>query len=267
MARIFKVFGSLLLICVVLAGGYLFAYKYVKFEHFNTSWRYKLTVEIDTPEGIKTGSAVREVQVKAYRPRFGKDRGETGAGGGNEFAKGEAVVIDLGERGQVFALLNTYSHGSDGWRYIVFEAFPPPKGIAPLDSAGIKYYANLAPKGPVPLGVPQYPVFVRFRDPKDPKSVENLMDIGRCPGTRGYPVKRCLKEDRLSEAFGVGVELKSISIEMTEEPVTIGAVVKYLPWLPERKGKRGTLGGGDSITSDPTGTWLNGSEFSRGVFW
>jgi hypothetical protein len=30
------------------------------------SWRYKMTVEVETPEGLKTGSAVREVFFRIH---------------------------------------------------------------------------------------------------------------------------------------------------------------------------------------------------------
>jgi hypothetical protein len=79
--------------------------------------RYKVTVEIETPEGIKTGSAVREVfiQRQPELPESGPDIKP----------KGEAVVIDLGKRGVVFALTSF-----DDYRTI-FKVFPGPPGLTP----------------------------------------------------------------------------------------------------------------------------------------
>lgn len=190
------------------------------------SWRYKLTVEVETPEGVKTGSAVREVQVQEIPAPLPESKPT------RYNIKGEAVVVDLGERGQVFALLPTYRSGSDGWRYIVFNAFPTNL----QGGARINYYQSLTGQSKV-LGSGESPVLVRFRDLKAPESVESLLNIGRCPGTRGFPVKFCLLEDRFAEAFGDGVKLKSITIEMTKEPVTIDIVARYLPWLPDYRNK------------------------------
>ncbi len=183
------------------------------------SWRYKLTVEIETPEGIKTGSAVREVHAEEIVKFIFPDALST-----RYRIKGEAVVVDLGERGQVFALLPTYRSGSDGWRYIVFKAFPTKlKG-----GARINYYQSLTRQSKV-LDAGEYPVMVHFRDAQDPKTVENLLDISACPEPNPHPMKYCLKNDRFAEAFGEGVKLKSVTIAMTDEPVTVGVVERYLP--------------------------------------
>lgn len=236
MKSAFKFIGLVILASVVIVGGYLFVFPYVKYEHIDTSWRYKLTVEIETPEGVKTGSAVREVRVKGYRERFGERAGK--GGGGNSFVTGEAVVIDLGPRGKVFALLGTYRHGADGWRGIVFDAFPwrkRPGGAMTMPA--LKYYTSLAPAGPVTLKPAQYPVFVRFRDQTDPKSIEKLLEYERCTDEHGNPRNTvCLKDDRFAEALGEGVKLKSVTIEMTKDPVTT-SVLDILPWLPEYQNK------------------------------
>ncbi len=180
--------------------------------------RYRVTVEIETPEGIKIGSAVRE--VGAYtEPSILPDQGGTSY----NITKGEAVVIDLGQRGVVFALL-----GDQHEARVVSRA--------------------LRLEGKLAIDMPSQR-FVRFRDLNDPKTVE------------------AVKSDDFAAVYGAGVLLKSVRAEYTEQEPTIGTVINYLPWLAGRKGKRGTLGGGDSITQDPTDTWLTGSEFSVGVYW
>lgn len=184
------------------------------------TWRYKLTVEVDTPEGFKTGSAVREVEGY-YFPRL------LGAMAAvhRKLAKGEAVVVDLGARGKVYALNNTYKHGSSGAWAIVGAAFPKPFTTEPDI---IRHYRSLD-AGPVELEPGNYPMLVRFRDPMDPKTVENLLSLDRCPNTQRRKPQYCVTEDRFAEAFGEGVSLKSVTIEMTREPVTTGVVGKYMP--------------------------------------
>ncbi len=184
------------------------------------AWRYKLTVAVDTPEGVKTGSAVREVRAEKFRSIF------TSSDLAINMPRGEAVVVDLGQRGVLYGLNKTYKHGVDGGHYIVTEAFPAPR---PIDTPGyIRYYSNLE-AGPVELDEAYYPMFVRFRDPSDPKTVENLLDVKACPEPNPHPMKFCLYEDRFARAFGDGVSLKSVTIEMTREPVTTGVVERYLP--------------------------------------
>lgn len=86
------------------------------------TWRYKMTIEVDTPEGVKVGSAVREVinEITPYpmdeqRPWRNRIR-----------VKGEAVVVSLGGRGTFFALLD----GDDAYG-IVFKTFPYEGGAYP----------------------------------------------------------------------------------------------------------------------------------------
>jgi hypothetical protein len=105
------------------------------------SWRYKMTVEIETPEGIKTGSAVREVTVW-FEPRNNPDPRDPQYNIGKKI-KGEAVVVDLGERGKVFALLKGPLRGIDYGSTIPFSVFKGPPG---LTIEGAEYYSQLKAK-------------------------------------------------------------------------------------------------------------------------
>lgn len=221
-------------------------------------WRYRMTVAIETPESERIGTTVRQVGAHA-----GPSHLKPFQGGHASVTKGEAVVIDLGDRGVVFALMRGPRHGVDYGGVIPFTAFPADFGG--LTPEGIAYYSTLK-AGPVELAPENYPQFVYFRDMGDPTSVENLIDYASCDGgDTGYMQRFCIKNDRFAEVFGEGVRLKSVTIEMTESPATTGLVLDRLPWLPSRKTMRGTLGGGDSITHDPTGTWLTGSEFLQEI--
>lgn len=185
-------------------------------------WRYKMTVTITTPEGDKTGYAVREVSAsKGGGIALPESHGSVSL-------KGEAVVIDLGQRGVVFALLSGYylaeDYGSDIPAYI----FMPGGGW--LSATGIKQMENLK-AGPKELELKWYPVMVRFKDSNDPRTVENLLDMKVCPDpvTKVPNQNLCLEKDHFEETFGAGVKLKSITIEMTEDTVTHGIVGKYMP--------------------------------------
>ncbi len=182
------------------------------------TWRYKMTVTVETPEGIKTGSAVREVYVAAF-PKLSPHMLPTVR------LKGEAVVVDLEPRGVLFALLSGYKIGADYGSDLPGYVFYP-KGW--LSDKGIREMSTLK-AGPTELDPTWYPKFVRFRDIADPKTVENLLEL---ESDGKHPSSFTIKKDRFAEAFGAGVKLKSVTIEMTDEPVTWG-VERWLPWLPE----------------------------------
>jgi hypothetical protein len=158
------------------------------------SFNYKITVEVETPEGLKSGSAVREVTV-VRQPKIGD------APSVIFDVRGEAVVVDLGERGVVFSLINWDSDRD------VYHAF---KTIRREDlKTGMK--AVLSEN-------PHFPRFMTFSDLNDPKSI---MSIDR---------------KMMSKTFGEGVKFKQISIEITDEPVTRGVSEKYLPSFGDETG-------------------------------
>ncbi len=232
MQKILRYKKTLLIFLAVLAG--LAAVAYALYYIFLTSgpydrvevrWRYKMTVAIYTPEGIKMGSAVREVRHSAAASlRTGK------WAGGSHDVKGEAVVVDLGQRGVVFALLTGGPFGADHWWHVVTtQAFPPPADTGAGLPDGARYYAALAPTAPVELPLGAYPAFVYFRDAKDPKTVEPLLSFKKQSDTYNAPL--VIGQNRFAEVFGEGVALKSVTVEMTKEPVTSGVVEEHLKWL------------------------------------
>lgn len=181
------------------------------FSSSETVWHYRMTVTVETPEGIKTGSAVREVVY----------RGETHGGGGPGLdlkVHGEAVVVDLGQRGVLFGLLTGETLGHDYGSDILLYAFEKGRGLDP---------ASVPEQGKVTLSPEQYPEFIRYKVANDPTSVEVVHD-------KSYPPRGFLRGETVStfeEAFGKGVHLKDVTIEMTAEPVTHGVVQKFAPPL------------------------------------
>lgn len=208
--------AKVLLVAVIVIAGVRVAWGIV---YPSGTWRYKLTVEVETPEGVRVGSAVREVGGRYSPELFGQYSLHVG------LVRGEAVVVDLGERGVLFALNRTYKRGWSGGHTIVYDAFPNAQA---RDADMISYYSSLK-AGPIELPAESYPVLVRFRDPQDPGSVEDLLEMHPCPDMHGRHSPLCIKYDRFAEAFGEGVKLKSIMIEMKSAPVIMGVVEKYLP--------------------------------------
>jgi hypothetical protein len=157
--------------------------------HLTNVARYRMTVVVETPEGDKVGSVVREVTWS----------------GSAEF-DGEAVAVDLGNHGVLFALTDRAS--GYGISYSALKAFPLRKKPS---------WAK------VTLSPDQYPVLVRFKDLEDPFSREVLYANDHIPeiGIRGD----------IEEAFGKGVEVKEVSLERTNDNVT-RELEKWIPWLP-----------------------------------
>jgi hypothetical protein len=167
------------------------------------TFRYKMAVELETPQGVKTGFAVREVSYYA-RP----------AGGGGMRVRGEAVMVDIGPGKTLFALL-TGANGDGDYAAGVFDfalkAEMEPGGANTGYIAG--KYAELYPTAPrtkSPIQFGALPMLVTFSDINDPKSVEQVDPAD------------------LAASFGVGVRLKRIVIEKTDEDVTTGTQ-KRLP--------------------------------------
>lgn len=209
-----------IVIFLLLVGFLLFGFPG---DSIQTSWRYKTTVVIETPEGLKTGSAVREVRVRKGSRLTAESQSAVAL-------KGEAVVIDLGERGIVFALLRGYIINVGYAADLPGNIFKRP-GIGWLSYEGIRYLRDL--KAAKELEPEWYPLFVRFRDIQDPKTVENLYEMERYDiPDRRIEIHYRLKKDNFEKAFGKGVRLKSVTIEMVDEPVT-SKILDILPWLPE----------------------------------
>lgn len=171
--------------------------------------RYKMTVEVETPEGVKSGFAVREV---TYYEGAGLDKG------GISF-RGEAVAIGLPNDKTLFALLSAPDSDIDYGPYIyqrVFDWSPDfgDKGEGdfanPEFSHEIVELYPIAPKSSGLVNTNPLPMLVTFGNISDPKSVEQVEPAD------------------LVASFGSGYALKRITIQKVNEPVTVG-IDKQLP--------------------------------------
>ncbi len=165
-------------------------------------WRQKLIVTVETPEGLKTGSAVTEVAV--YHNRFFKDGAEWQTN-----LRGEAVVVDLGANKFLFVLLGTADEPQQMNRLaqkVIFGQNTP--------RTGEEMYERIEATQGVMI-VPQslYPVFVTFENLNDPASVKLV-----------FP-------EALNTTFGIGYKLRSVQFEVTEDVQTTLSVKALLGWL------------------------------------
>jgi hypothetical protein len=173
--------------------------------------RYRLVLEAEVDGKPATGSGVIEVTYRAI-PRI--------LGASSQFTievRGEAVALDLGERGTLFAMLAPGSHVRSGPEYIVPFLFGLTNGgTGPADFSSIR---ALGGRHDLPLEL--LPALVRFDDPRDP-STAKFVD---------------------ASSLGLGVPLQRASIEIVDAgywPLTIIGVTgvpvsreidQKLPWV------------------------------------
>ncbi|MGM0421471.1 MAG: hypothetical protein ACQEQL_00070 [Pseudomonadota bacterium] len=229
---------SALFLCVILAS--LFAYGCSFIGGANGGYHYKVIVEVETPEGMVTGSAIRAVSFK--------DGLRLPESGPSIRSQGEAVVVDLGDRGILFALTSFDNYRS------VFAAFPGPPGLTP---EGIDYYESLVGQR-ASLPVEYYPKFVSFEDLTEPLSVFQIA-LNQKQSVKLKALGR-KKVGTMEEAFGTGVSVHNVSIEITDEQVT-QKIESLLPWLKEIGGRyldgESTGGGPDLFNILHSGNFKN----------
>jgi hypothetical protein len=164
-------------------------------------YRYKMTVEVETPQGPRTGSSVRELIYHANEGGW-FPLGESCA---SMTMQGEAVVVDIAPGQALFALLTGASGESDYASRIADRAIVDPKTGTGWDRTPRRVELwPAAPKTPKLVNTDPRPQLVHFRDSRDPKSVA------------------AVDPAHLDAAFGPGVRLKRITVQVTNEPVTRG---------------------------------------------
>ncbi|MBA4174919.1 MAG: hypothetical protein C0511_20270 [Hyphomicrobium sp.] len=181
-------------------------------------YRYRLTVEVETPQGLRTGSSVIEVRQIIGRSGSSPLRSQI-----YRHAKGEAVAVDLPGGKTLFALLR--SDNDVEWAAQVMHRIAPEIQGETSEEAFdnvllIKGAVELPRTFPPVAWIPErsaYPMLVTFGDLADPTSVAEV------------------NPDDLAASFGEGVHLKRITVELTDDPVTSG-IEERMGWLANHVG-------------------------------
>jgi hypothetical protein len=163
-------------------------------------WHQKITLTVNTPDGLVSGSAVTSIEWTENR--IFKD----GAQWKLDYT-GEAVVVEVTKGKYLFALLTTKRQASGGWQTL---------GHIGPQSLGLRVdEGNTFKKQDGKIIVPQelYPLLVVFNDINDPTSVLEV------------------EATKLEDHFGFGVALKEITLEVTDDPVTTDQIEKKLLWF------------------------------------
>lgn len=169
----------------------------------NSSYRYKLTLTVDTPQGVKSAYNVVEIAL-------------TGVVGGGltTRATGEALYLDLGPGTRPLIALLTEKPFSDGTtrRLLGWDGLSPAIVLArvygepsPVKDFSPEYRERLAKhRGAKDISTTDLPHLVTFANVKDPTSV---MEVD---------------PSNLAAVLGPGVKWRTLTLEITDEPVTVG---------------------------------------------
>ena len=174
------------------------------------TYRYKLTVEVETPEGLRTGYAVREV---SWSPGV---QVTPEADTASMTHRGEAAMVELPNGQVLFALMSP-----DGQETPML-AFGSARQTA-WSGDSVKLLEPPADQEAV-YGQSGYPRLVRFRDIADPKSVEKVDPAN------------------LAASFGPGYRLKRITAQIVSDDVT-ERIENKLIWIGKYREDRVRLSG------------------------
>jgi hypothetical protein len=177
--------------------------------------KYRLTVEVETPEGVKSGSGIFAVTP---------DRGYSRKG--HTSTSGDAIFLDLGGAKNLTALLAHLdkSVDLDAVNYVALRAYTGAGGRR------VNFNDMNRMSGVVPVKGALIPVLIAFGDPANPGTARNV------------------PPEDAQAVLGKGYRLRSVTAEVVPngfwpvdfggalgEPVTRGIAAK-LPWLNQPDG-------------------------------
>lgn len=163
------------------------------------SYNFRMTVEVETPEGVRSGSSVYAVTAASAKPLLQEQAGRSWE------VRGEAVAVDLPNGKTVFALLKTGAHFGDLMGLSMNTLYPTFREDG-YDVVGVAGKLSQRKPGgePATVAPDDYPMLVAFEDINNPASVYEVDPAD------------------LAASFGEGVTLRQITVELTGDPVTTG---------------------------------------------
>jgi hypothetical protein len=168
------------------------------------TWNQRMTVTVETPDGIVEGSSVIEVNA-TYCP------GGCGLAGDIEVSyghRGEVVAVEILPGQWLFTLF-----GREAER--MYRASPDQFGGIPLHDRGAWLAATPRQAQTIELTGARLPRLVMFGDVNDPRSAVEV------------------DPNDLAATFGEGVRLIEVTLEITQAPPAVGSIRSILPSLGE----------------------------------
>jgi hypothetical protein len=173
------------------------------------AYRYKLTLAVNTPNGVKRASTVTEWMFWAV---------SIPARGTPHKVRGEALYLDLGPGSRpLIALMTSHLHEKE--HIGVVWDWPDDSLLSRLYGGpwrddfmeGISRLAKMyGPRRIAPADLPDLVTFANVNDP------ESVIEVNR---------------NDLQATLGQDITWHEITFEMTDEPVTSGVIKSKLPWL------------------------------------
>ncbi len=183
----------------------------------STTYRYKLTFNVATPDGVKSASSVAEIKSEVS--------GSFWHAGAADHVKGEALYLDLGPgRRPIVALI---------WRPPVLRDERPYTRWGEVSPSGLlSYLMGITPKPDFDY---QKDLINERRRMKSVKSVfevnpKDLPDLVTFANVADPNSAMVVEAEHLDATLGPGIRWQSITIQIVDEPVTRG-LEKRLPWL------------------------------------
>ena len=184
----------------------------VKMDTVRESWHQKMELTVATPDGERRGAAVQAIEWAGFDGQTRKTVENLDGNSTSWNVRAEAVVVEVTPGNYLFALLRS-PNGFVG---------DPGKNLsyALLKSTGTRGYVS-TPEAialikaqpldqPIPLPPDAVPLLVTFTDITDPTTVTRVDTAN------------------LAATFGPGVSLTSVTLAVTEDPVTEGRVEAVL---------------------------------------
>jgi hypothetical protein len=225
----------------------VWAFLYLAFPTY--THRYRLTIEIDTPQGVRSASGVMQSSRidRGYLPLPGYRY--------NISFEGEAIFVDLGDGKSVITTLGFGAKGDDvdQIKVLALKAW----GLQ-LSTPGWKTIRSR--QGKAPLTTALIPTMVTFDDLSNPRSAKIVYATAviETSDGRSAPVRTPqVVVDRLDEIFGAQTSFRGAYLEVTDDPVTRG-IDNKLRWLPHPGYLSGQFG---CSPSEPH--CLHGGHFKR----
>lgn len=183
----------------------------------SASYRFRMTVEVATSEGLKSGSSVLEVDAERQEQVLSEARPMFSS------IKGEAVVVDL-PSGPLFVLLQMPDARTTYISAVTYALAPDLRegGWEPFWQA-VNRLGGWFGSATGEMPREDWPLMVRFRDIDDPRSVEKVD-----PDTVG--VKRILLETTSNEVT-TGIEAKLTWLDTLERSQSLSVVETKLSKL------------------------------------
>jgi hypothetical protein len=171
------------------------------------TYRYRMTVNVEVDGQLHSGSSVIDVHV-SKQVRFLPEVNPLKYSG-----EGEAVYLDLGNRGRLVALLASGEYANDN----EFPLYLVHRLHFKLDLFDDRKLASLSTlRGKWELPNNELPTLVTFTDANNSATLS------------------VIRPDQLDQTFGPGVRWRGVTIEMTTDPVTHGLEGR-LPFLVSQK--------------------------------